>query len=140
MLRFLQCFLFFLRGFLPGRSKPCIVNCPERRITSRPDGIRVTRREEIRPSGVILIAGLLTISRKSSTEICFIPSSSFLFASSDNALASSRRSRSSSASASLRSSSKSRKSKRISRSKSLRSVGPKNSGKSSRSYNPVLTN
>ena len=52
--RFLQCFLFFLRGFLRGRSKPWRVNCPLRRMTSRPEGERMTRREEIRPSGVTL--------------------------------------------------------------------------------------
>ncbi|AXH79096.1 MAG: hypothetical protein [Circular genetic element sp.] len=63
LLRFLQCFLFFLRGFFAGKSKPCMVNCPELRMTSRPEG----RREEILPPEVTLTFELLTISRKSST-------------------------------------------------------------------------
>ena len=69
--RFLQCFLFFLRGFLTGRSKPCIVNCPERRITSRPEGARMVRRgrrEEIFPSGVTVTRGLLIASTIAAVE------------------------------------------------------------------------
>ena len=119
--RFLQCFLFFLRGFFVGKSKPCIVNCPLLRIASRPEG----RREEILPPDVTITLGLLTISRKSSTVNRFAAASSRALA------ASSMRRRSSCRTCSSKSRSR-RISSRISRS-SWRVSGRSNSPLSSRS-------
>lgn len=114
--RFLQCFLFFLRGLRKLGIIFALENCPLLRIVSSPEGLR----EEILPPGVTLISASLIIDRKSSDVIANKDASNSAFALASIARRFSSRSLARSRSYARRSSSRSRVSNLFSRRESSR--------------------